>query len=517
MARMTAMEHDVFADADLAEGGMRAVEAGGLKILIARVDGVCHAVAATCPHAGGPLDEGVLHKGVVICPWHKAAFRVATGERAEPPAVDDLRRFPVRVAEGRVRVVVDDDPDHERPALAVDGAAGCMVIVGAGAAGAVAAQTLREAGFAGRVVMIGREDRLPYDRTVLSKYALSGQEGGEKSPLQEAEFYRAHGIERLAREVGAIDATERTVTFADGTRLGYTAALVATGGVPRAPECPGAGLDGVFVLRTAADAEAIVEAAGGARRAVVIGAGFIAIEAAGSLRERGLDVAVVAPQRAPFERQLGTEIGNVFRRVHEQQGVVFHLGEEVVALEGNGRVQRVRLKGGAALDADLVVAGLGVKPATGLLRGVGLRKDAGVDVDAQMCVTDGLYAAGDIAAFPMRGDGDRVRVEHWRVAEQHGRIAALNMLGHAVAYDAVPYFWTNHYRKRLDYVGHAEAWDDVVVDGNLETPEFTAFYVRGGTVAAVAGWGRDRQMAQAIALMTDRRDWTAVELREALR
>jgi len=512
------MEHDIFADSDLAEGNMRAVEAGGCKILVARVHGMCHAVEATCPHAGGPLNEGVLHGGVVICPWHKAAFRIATGERVEPPALDDLRRFPVRAADGRVHVTVGgDERDRTRAVTASGDSARCMVIVGAGAAGAVAAQTLREAGFAGRVVMIGREDLLPYDRTVLSKYALSGQKGGEKSPLQDAGFYHARGIERLVQDVVAIDPATRAIGFADGTRLPYDAALVATGGAARRPTFPGADLDGVFLLRSAADADAIVEAAGRARRVVVIGAGFIAIEVAGSLRERGLDVAVVAPQLAPFERQLGPEIGNVFRRVHERQGVVFHLGEEVEAIEGDGCVQRVRLKSGAVLDADLIVAGLGVTPETGLLHGVPRRKDGGVDVDAQLRVTDGLYAAGDIAAFPLRGDGDRVRVEHWRVAEQHGRVAALNMLGHALAYDAVPYFWTIHYRKRLDYVGHAEAWDDVVVDGDLEAPEFLAFYVCGGNVAAVAGWGRDRQMAQAIHRMTDRRDWTVAELRDALR
>ena len=510
------MEHDVFADADLAEGAMRMVEAGGRKILVARVDGACHAVAATCPHAGGPLNEGVLHKGVVICPWHKAAFRVATGQRAEPPAVDDLQCFPVRVADGRVHVTVGEHRGRFDRAEAVGSDSRCFVIVGAGAAGSVAAQTLREEGFAGRVVMISQEDRLPYDRTVLSKYALSGQKGGEKSPLQDEAFYRAHRIERLAQEVVALDSVGRAITFADGTRLAYDAALIATGGAPRPLGLPGADLANVFLLRSAADADAIVGAAGQARRVVVIGAGFIAIEVAGSLRERGLDVAVVAPQRAPFERQLGAEIGNVFRRVHERQGVVFHLGEDVEALEGEGHVQRVRLKGGAVLDADLVVAGVGVSPATGLLQGVALRQDGGLDVDANLRAADGLFAAGDIAAFPLRGDGSRVRVEHWRVAEQHGRAAALNMLGRAVAYDAVPYFWTIHYRKRLDYVGHAEAWDELVVDGDLEQPEFVAFYVRDGKVAAVAGWERDRQMARAIGLITDRRDWTVAELRQAL-
>lgn len=510
------MEYDVLADADLADGAMCAVEASGRKILLVRIGGECHAIDAVCPHAGGPLAEGALHGGTVICPWHKAAFCVATGSRVEPPAVDNLKSYPVRIADGRVHVAAGEAQGRPEPAAPAETDTRCFVIVGAGAAGAVAAQTLREEGFAGRVVMISQEDRLPYDRTVLSKYALSGQKGGEKTPLQEEEFYRTHRIERVAREVAALDSVARVVTFADGARLAYDAALLATGSVPRPLKLPGAQLANVFLLRTPADADAIVAVAGRARRAVVIGAGFIGMEASGSLRERGMEVAVVAPQQAPFERQVGPQIGNVFRRIHEQQGVVFHLGEEVAALEGNGQVQRVRLKSGAALEADLVVAGLGATPATGVLHGVALREDHGLDVDAQLRAADGLYAAGDLAAFPLRGDGERVRVEHWRVAEQHGRIAALNMLGCAVAYDAVPYFWTIHYRKRLDYVGHAASWDEVVVDGDLAKPEFTAFYVRGGTVAAVAGWGRDRQMAQAIGLMTDRRGWPVAELRRAL-
>ena len=517
---MADVEHRACGSDDLPEGAMREVELGGRKVLLTRVDGACHAVGATCPHAGGPLAEGVLHGGVVVCPWHKAAFRVTTGELVEPPAVDDLPVFPVRIADGQVLVTVGDEPDRVEPAPAIGRADGrCFVIVGAGAAGAVAAQTLREEGFAGRVVMISREDRLPYDRTVLSKYALSGTKGGEKTPLQDAAFYARHGIERLVQEVAGVDAGSRTVAFADGSTLAYDAALIATGGMPKPLEVPGAGLANVFLLRTAADAEAIVAAAEGARRAVVIGAGFIAMEAAGSLRERGLEVTVAAPQPAPFERQLGAEIGNAFRRLHERQGVSFRLGQgqDVVALDGNGRVREAVLGDGTRLPADLVVAGLGVRPATDGVQGVRRREDGGLVVDARLRAADGLFAAGDIAAFPLRGDGQPVRVEHWRVAEQHGRVAALNMLGRQAAYDAVPYFWTIHYKKRLDYVGHAEAWDEAVVDGDLDTPEFTAFYVRDGQVAAVAGWSRDRQMAAAVHLMTERRDWTQPSLHDALR
>lgn len=509
------MDHDICADDAVAEGAMRAFEAAGHKILLARVGGRCHAVGATCPHAGAPLSEGVLREGVVTCPWHKAAFRVATGERVEPPAVDDLPHFPVRVMNGRIVATVADQPDHVPPVTEASDSR-CMAIVGAGAAGFVAAQTFRDAGFAGRVILIGQESRLPYDRTVLSKYALSGAEGGEKTPLQDEAFYARHRIERLTREVVSLDPASRTIAFADGTDLRYDAALLATGGVPRRLEVPGAELRGVHLLRTPEDAEAIVRSAETATHAVVIGAGFIGLEAAASLRERGLEVAVVAPQDAPLERQLGPEVGNVFRRVHEREGVAFHLGHDVASLEGDDRVERVRLKSGEVLPADLVVAGLGVVPATDLLRGVGRRKDGGLDVDTRLRVVDGLHAAGDIAAFPLYGSGPRIRIEHWRVAEQQGRIAALNMLGRALPYDAVPYFWTIHFLKRLDYVGHVETWDDVVIDGDLETPEFAAFYVKDGKVEAVAGWSRDQQMAVAIGLMTGRRDWTVADLRRAL-
>ena len=506
------MEHDA-GPADLREDEMRSVELDGHQVLLVCTAGRLHAVGGTCPHAGAKLHEGVLHRGTVVCPWHKAAFSLADGACVAAPAVDAVPSYRVREDSGRLLV---DLAPVVPPAPAPVGRAGdVFVIVGAGAAGAVAAQTLREVGFAGRVVMVGLEDRLPYDRTLLSKYALSGQEGGEKSPLQDAGFYRSNRIERRVGEVTALDTGGRRVVFADGSELHYASALLATGGVARPMRGPGHDLPGVHTLRGAADVEAILRSAEGARHAVVLGDGFIALEAAASLRERGLEVAVVLSGAEPFERKLGAKVGGAFRTVHEANGVVFHRGAKAVAVEGDGRVERVRLSNGTVLPANLVVAGLGVTPATQMLRGVALREDGGVPVGADLRATDGLYAAGDVAAVPYRG-GDPVRVEHWRVAEQHGRVAALNMVGGAERFDAVPYFWTIHYRKRLDYVGHAATWDELVIDGDLSAPEFTAFYVHGGRVAAVAGWGRDTAMAACIGLMTDHRDWTVGELRGAL-
>ncbi|MGI4952170.1 MAG: FAD-dependent oxidoreductase [Janthinobacterium lividum] len=528
-----AVETDVGDAAGLAEGAMRVVEQDGAKVLLARSGGRCHAVGAVCPHAGGPLNEGVLHDGAVLCPWHKAAFRLDTGRCVAPPAVDDLPRYGLRTEAGRLLL----GPALSTPAPeAADTDPRVMVILGTGAAGTAAAQALREEGFGGRVLLVGREDRLPYDRTVLSKYDLSGQKGGEKTPLHPAGFYDRQRIERRVADVTEVDPAARRVRFADGASLTYDAALLATGGEPRRLEVPGGDLPGVCVLRTPDDVAAILARAQGARHAVVAGAGFIGMEAAASLRERGLEVTVVAPGAAPLEKQLGPEVGAVFRRVHERAGIAFRLGDEIVAVEGQDQVRSVRLKSGATLPAELVIVGLGVAPATGMLRGLPLREDGGIDTGPDLRIADGLYAAGDIAGVPYGPGGKTIRVEHWRVAMQQGRVAALNMLGTmpgampktmpgampktmpggGAVFDAVPYFWTIHFKKRLDYVGHAEAWDAVTIDGDLEAPAFLAFYAKAGRVQAVAGWGRDQAMARVIGLMTDRRDWDLPALRAAL-
>ena len=511
------MEHDAGASSDLADGKMSGVEIGGRKILLVRVNNTCRAVENRCPHAGAPLDQGILFGDVVICPWHKAAFHVATGRCSEPPAVDDLPSFPVHETDGRIVVSVATNEVVHAPHIAYGNDKRCLAIVGSGAAGAVAAQTLRDEGFSGRVLLIGRENLLPYDRTVLSKYTLSGKQGGEKTPLQESDFYAQNRIERVAGNVLSIDPASRRINFADRPQITYDAALIATGGIPRKPDLPGSALAGVFTLRSAADARAIVAASVTAKYAVVAGSGFIAMECAASLRERGLDVTLVAPQSVPFERQLGKEVGQAFRVVHEGQGIKFRLGDEISAIDGERGVQRVRLRSGQVLHADLVVFGLGVSPATGMLADIAKLDDGGVPVDSRLRVTDELYAAGDIAAFPLYGNGERIRVEHWRVAQQHGRIAALNMLGGDQAYDAVPYFWTIHFMKRLDYVGHAETWDEVVIDGDLNKPDFTAYYVKGRIVSAVAGWDRDTEMAAATMLMTGHAKWSVEDLRKAMK
>jgi apoptosis-inducing factor 3 len=506
---MSPREHDVAAVGDIPENGTLGVKAGAQPVLLTRDSAAVYAVGGTCPHAGGPLAEGVRQNDRVICPWHKASFCLRTGALLDPPTMDALPHFATRVVQGRVLVSVPATQPR-KPARASDPR--CFVIVGAGAAGASAAQTLREAGFGGRILMLDRENRVPYDRTILSKYVLSGLSGGEKSPLQTQEWYRQHGIERRTANIVSLEPAARLITCADGTVLTYDAALLAVGGEPRRPQIPGADRRNIFLLRSRSDADALLAQAERSRRVVIVGSSFIGMEVAASLRERGLEVAVVGMEAVPFEQTLGASVGQAWKKLHERRGVTFRTSAKVTAFDGGAELTGVTLDTGEQIPADLALVGLGIKPASAAISGLPRNDDGSVNVDAQLRVADALYAAGDIARFPYRGDGPSIRVEHWRVAQQHGRTAALAMLGQPAQYDAVPVFWTIQYLKRLDYIGHASEWDEVVLHGDPEKPELLAYYVKNGVVAAAAGLGRDRDTSALVALMSIRRDWTAEAL-----
>ena len=502
-------EHDVAAIDDLAVGALKAVVVGEAKVLLSCDASGVFAVGATCPHAGGPLIEGARNGHRIVCPWHKATFCLRRGAVLDPPAVDALPRYPVRVADGRI-LVGDEALEQDAVEPGTDGRT--FVIIGSGAAGASAAQTLRAEGFGGAIVMLDRENRVPYDRTLLSKYHLSGEKGGEKTPLQTQAWYRVHRIERRTAQVTGMDPEKRTIDCADGLQLHYDQALIATGATPAMPSLRGHDLQNVFTLRSRADADAILAQAERSTRVAVLGASFIGMEVAAALRERGLNVTVVGKEQTPFAKQLGTTVGKVFVTLHERRGVSFRHGAEITALDGSHAVTGVRLASGETIGADLVVIGFGVTPATEAFTGLRRGDDDGITVDKTLRAADRLYAAGDIATFPY-GD-TRIRVEHWRVAQQHGRIAALNMLGRGARYGAVPVFWTIQYMKRLDYIGHAPDWDDVVIQGDLDQQDFIAYYVKSGQVAAAAGMGRDADMAALVELLA-MRDWTPDALGDA--
>ncbi|HEY2962122.1 MAG TPA: FAD-dependent oxidoreductase [Pyrinomonadaceae bacterium] len=491
---------------DLHDGEMKEVSVGETRILLARIGGRFHAVSATCPHYGGPLAEGVLCGTRVMCPWHHAVFNVVNGDLEEPPALDALACYDVCIEGERVLVSVPETPhDRRTPAMAQHDALADprqFVILGAGAAGYAAAQTLREEGFRGDIVMITRENRAPYDRPNLSKDYLHGHAEPEWMPLRSDEFLSEHRINLIRnREVTRVDARGKTITFDGGETMDYDALLVATGGAPVHLNIPGSELKNVCVLRSFADADSIIETATHSRRAVIVGASFIAMEAAYSLRERGLEVTVVAPSQEPFAATLGVEVGALFRRLHESHGVRFKLGSIVYHFEGSHNIEAVVLDSGERIETDMVVVGVGVRPVTHFLDGVELDQDGGVVVDSRLRVTEGIYAAGDIASFVDQRTGERVRIEHWRTALQQGRTAARNMLGRDVPFAGVPFFWTQQFNVGLLYVGRASSWDEIVFRGDVAAHDFLAFYVKDNRVLAVAGMNRDREMAAVEELM----------------
>lgn len=518
---MTTQDAVVAKVKDLQNGEMKQVSVGDTDVLLARVNDQFHAIGAYCTHYQAPLAEGVLSGDRVICPWHNACFSLVTGDLQEPPGLDAQPCYAVQIdGEDVIVSVPDSAPQQRTPAMVEykpDIDQRTFVVLGAGAAGSAAVEALRQAGFAGRIVMLTYEDKLPYDRTWLSKDYFNGKVSRDEMPLRSQQFYDAHDIEVLLnKRVTRIDATTKIITFADDETMTYDSLLLATGGKPRQLDVEGADLENIFTLRSFADVEKILASAENASCAVVIGSSFIGMEAAAGLAQKGLQVTVVSPSSVPFEKILGQEIGKLFQQVHEEQGVKFLLGSKAQKFEGNGKVEAVILENGDRLTTDLVVVGVGVQPATEFLKGVELHeKDRSVIVDEYLCAADDLYAAGDIARYPDWRTGEITRVEHWRLAAQHGRIAAYNMAGKAVKFAGVPVFWTMQFQFPLRYVGHATDWDEIIFDGSLQEREFIAFYVKDDRVLAAAGSQRDTEMAAIFELMRLEQMPTATELRNS--
>jgi NADPH-dependent 2,4-dienoyl-CoA reductase/sulfur reductase-like enzyme/nitrite reductase/ring-hydroxylating ferredoxin subunit len=491
---------------DLKDGEMKKVEVDGHGILLSKIEGKIYAVGATCTHYGASLDEGALHGDRIVCPWHHACFNAKSGDLLEPPALDALPKFEVIIDGEDVKIMLPESPEeHRLPDMskadsAADGRK--FVIIGAGAAGNAAAQTLREDGFEGKIISISYENRLPYDRPNLSKDYLQGEADPEWMPLRSNDFYKEFGIDLwLGRRVIEARVRERVILFEDGEKLAYDTLLLAPGGTPRRLNVPGAELQNVFTLRSYSDCDRIIEASEGISKVAIIGASFIGMETAFSLRERGLPVTVIGLEDVPFENILGREIGQLFKTVHQENGVQFKLGQSVAEIQGDQKVEAVILENGERVEADLAIMGVGVIPAADFIREMDLETDGGVKVDRFFKAGDNLYAAGDIACFPEWRSGRGTRIEHWRTAEQHGRIAAHNMAGKNIAYDSVPFFWTTQAGLHFRYVGHAKEWDEIIVDGNIAEKDFIAYYIKNNQIWAAAGNNRDKEMAAIQELM----------------
>jgi NADPH-dependent 2,4-dienoyl-CoA reductase/sulfur reductase-like enzyme/nitrite reductase/ring-hydroxylating ferredoxin subunit len=497
---------------DLRNGQMKQVKAGDAQILLSKINDKFYATGAFCSHYGAPLEKGILCGERIVCPWHNACFNAIAGQQEEPPGLDSLSSFTTRIEGEQVFVQVPEQiPQHRTLAMSryvLHCDQRTFVILGAGAAGTNAVEVLRQKGFQGKIILVSAEQKLPFDRTKLSKKYLQGKVGENALPLRSCEFYDHHDIElRFGQAVEQVDTLRNTIIFEDCTTLKYDALLLATGGKARKLNIPGSELDNIFTLRQIEDVNDILETVKNAKKVLIIGSSFIGMEAAASLIQQELQVTVVSPSSVPFEKILGKKLGKLFQTVHEEKGVVFKLGTKATEFIGNNQVKSLHLDNGETIETDLVLVGIGVEPNTSYLADDYLNKaDQSIPVN-QFLQTEvrNIHAAGDIASFPYQPMGKSTRIEHWRLAAQQGRIAAENMLdseGRSRSVDTiVPFFWSGQYNLKLRYVGHAEQWDNVIINGDLDEPKFLAFYVQNDKIMAVAGINRDQEIAAISELM----------------
>ena len=468
--------------ADVPDGGMLLGHAHGEPVIVARRGTQLYAVGATCTHYSGPLADGIIVGDSVHCPWHHACFDLRTGA-ASAPAFNPIPCYRVTQTGDRVQVGEKLTP----PVPSAQAQPGRVVIVGGGPAGGMAAEALRRYGHSGSIVVLGAEATPTVDRTNLSKDYLAGNAPEEWMELRGRDWYAEQKIDlRTGVKATKLDLANKQVTLESGAPVPYDALVLATGAEPVRLHIPGA--ERAHYVRTLADARAIIAEAKEGRRAVVIGSSFIGLEVAASLRARKLDVTVVGKDEHPLERVLGRELSELVRSVHEKNGVRFALGRSPASIEAS----TVTLDDGTVLPAELVVCGIGVRPRTELAEGAGLKVDRGIVVDAQLRATEGVYAVGDVARWPDPRSGETVRIEHWVVAQRQGEAVARTLLGQGEPYRTTPFFWSAHFDLTINYAGHAERWDRLVIDGELAARDAAVHYYLGEKLLAVATVGRDR-------------------------
>ncbi len=485
---------------DLATDGMPTDGIGGAIPAVGHFDGKpvvllqnaagIHAVGGKCTHYGAPLGDGYSADGEIRCPWHHAAFDLASGEAVGAPALNPIPVYETEVRNGSVFVTGTRNSGFSAPLPRVNPES--VVIVGSGAAGAAAAEALRRYRYAGPVTLIGVEP--PIDRPNVSKDYLAGTAPEEWMPLRSAAFYEEQGIDLVAgRPVASVDAAGRRVLFEDGGEVSYGSLLLATGAEPRRLPVPGADLGHVHYLRTLEDSQVVIASLDVATRAVIIGAGFIGLEAAASLRHRDIEVTVVAPEDVPLATIVGEDLGRFVADLHREHGVEFRLGCGVNAITEHA----VELDDGSSVPADLVIVGVGVTPRAEIAEAAGLEVDGGVVVDERLRTSDpNIWAAGDIASYPVPGEG-RARVEHWVHAQRQGQHAARSILGDDSPFDEPPFFWSQHYDVPINVTGLLAGWDMADMSGDPATRDVLVAYRANGVIRAVASIYRDRENLQA--------------------
>jgi apoptosis-inducing factor 3 len=480
----------------LADNSSLLGQVDGEDAILARRGNNFFAVGAQCSHYHGPLAEGLLVGDTVRCPWHHACFDLRTGEALAAPALDWISCW--RTEKVGDQVFVREKLAQPAPS-APHANPSSVVIVGGGAAGLAAAEMLRRLGYKNPLTIVSADDSAPYDRPNLSKDFLAGSASPEWMPLRLENYYAEQNIDLfLNTRAASIDAKNKRVALDNGKSLDFGALLLATGADPVHIPIPGAPDSVVHYLRTFADSRVIVARSAGTKRVVVIGASFIGLEVAASLRKRKIAVDVVAPGHQPLERVLGPEIGQFVRKLHESHGVNFHLGQTVAKMDG----RKVTLSGGGTLDVDFIVLGVGVRPNLTLAENAGLAIDRGISVDEYLETSSpGIFAAGDAARWPDPHTGRNIRVEHWVIAMRQGQTVAKNILGQKQKFDVVPFFWSQHYDVAINYVGHAEKWEKTEIEGDVSKGHCKVTYVAGGKRTAVATISRDFENLKVEAAM----------------
>jgi NADPH-dependent 2,4-dienoyl-CoA reductase/sulfur reductase-like enzyme/nitrite reductase/ring-hydroxylating ferredoxin subunit len=493
---------------EIADGAMLQGHVGEEAVLLARQGDEIFAIGSTCTHYGGPLAEGLMVGDTVHCPWHHACFNLRTGEALHAPALNPVPCWKVVQSDGKVRVTKKSEREPlevaSSPAPRKGEAPKSIGIIGAGAAGSACAEMLRRQGYDGPITMFDPDPSAPYDRPNLSKDYLAGNAPEEWIPLRPTDFYAQHRIELVREAVTSLDAKAKRIALQNGKTRDFDRILIATGADPVKLPLPGSELQHVHYLRSLADSRAIIAAAKASKKAVVIGASFIGLEVAASLRARDLEVHVAAPEKIPFEKILGRELGEFIQQLHEEKGVHFHLGRTAKSIAADS----VTLDDGSTIaGVDLVVLGVGVRPRVKLAEDAGLAMDKGVSVSELLETSaPGVFAVGDIARWPDPYTGKKIRVEHWVVAQRQGQHAAKTLLGSPEPFTAVPFFWSQHYDTTIAYVGHAEGWDKIDIQGSIPDRDCVVAYRDGKKTTAVASIFRDIESLTAEEMM-ERGDW----------
>lgn len=489
--------------ADFKDGDMKEVQVGPKKddtILVTKIDGKFYACGSKCSHFGAPLEKGVLFDDKVFCPWHDAAFSVITGYAEQGPVLNGIPTYEIREENGKLFAKVPKDlkigvqvpmvkrnPKDTRR----------FVIVGGGPASLSAAETLRQSGYEGEIIIITKDQELPYDRTMLSKNIYNNDIN--KIQLRNQAFFDEYGITVVkGAPVKNINANNNTVEIEGKESIKYDKLLIATGGRPRVPALKGVDLKNVFTLRNYNDLNNIKDTTRNAKNVVIIGASFIGIECASAIKgelKDNINITIVDPANTPYERVLGPQVGTAIQKLSEKNGVQFRLKSGVQAIEGTGQVKEVVLTDGTKIPADVVILGTGIQPNTEFAaKAVDLQADGGITTDLYLRTTNkDIFAAGDVAAYPYWYLGDRVRVEHYNEAFQQGAVAAFNMLERKVPNDQIPFFWTRFWNSSLQYIGHCKNYDEVYVDGdlnNIDNLQFVAYYLQKDRVIGAAVYGR---------------------------